>query len=68
MYRYRSEPAEQATRAYAALAKRYGLSLTELSLRWARERASVTTTLLGHTSMAQVCGEAVEHMTKRCAA
>ena len=54
MYRYRSEPAEQATRAYAALAKRYGMSLTELSLRWARERASVTTTLLGHTSMVQV--------------
>ena len=54
LYRYRSGPADEATRAYARLAKQAGLSLTELSLRWARERAAVTTTLLGHTSMAQL--------------
>ena len=30
------------------------MSLTEMSLRWARGRPSVTTTLLGHTSMAQL--------------
>ena len=43
LYRYRSGPAGEATRAYAALAKKYGMPLTELSLRWARERAAVTT-------------------------
>jgi aryl-alcohol dehydrogenase-like predicted oxidoreductase len=54
LYRYRSGPADEATRAYARLAKRSGMSLTELSLRWARQRAAVTTTLLGTSSMAQV--------------
>jgi len=54
LYRYRSGPADEATRAYAALAKKNGMSLTELSLRFARSRAAVTTSLLGHTSMAQL--------------
>ncbi|KAL1514925.1 hypothetical protein AB1Y20_004004 [Prymnesium parvum] len=54
LYRYRSEPAEVATRLYAELAAAYGLSLTELSVRWARSRPSVTTSLVGHTSMAQL--------------
>ena len=30
------------------------MSLTELSLRWARARPAVTTTLLGHTSIGQL--------------
>jgi aryl-alcohol dehydrogenase-like predicted oxidoreductase len=54
LYRYRSGPADEATRAYAKLAKASGLSLTELALRWARERAAVTTQLIGTTSMAQL--------------
>ena len=54
LYRYRSGPAEAATRQYAALAEEAGMSLTEMSLRWCRQRAGVTTTLLGHTSMAQL--------------
>eukprot|EP00966_Prymnesium_polylepis_P185085 4289712-Prymnesium_polylepis.1 len=54
LYRYRSGPADDATRTYAKLAKANGMSLTEMSLRWARSRPSVTTTLLGHTSMAQL--------------
>ena len=53
-WRYRSGPAEVATRQYAALAEEAGMSLTEMSLRWCRQRAGVTTTLLGHTSMAQL--------------
>lgn len=60
LYRYRSGPAEEATRAYAALAKKYGISLTELSLRWCRDRPSVTSTLVGHTSMAQL-DESLRH-------
>ena len=54
LYRYRSGPAQEATKTYAALAKAYNMPLTELSLRWARERSSVTTSLLGHTSLAQL--------------
>jgi aryl-alcohol dehydrogenase-like predicted oxidoreductase len=54
LYRYRSGPATEATRAYAMLAKQYGMSLTELSLRWTQQRVAVTTSLLGVTSMAQL--------------
>jgi len=51
--RYRSGPANEATVAYAAIAKKYGISLLELSLRWAAQRRPVTTCLLGATSMKQ---------------
>ena len=54
LYRYRSGPATDATRAYARLAAQSGMSLAELSLRWARQRAAVTTSLLGTSSMAQL--------------
>ena len=64
LYRYRSGPADEATRAYAKLAKQHGLSMAELSLRWARERAPVTTSLLGVTSMAQL-DEDLAHFRKK---
>ena len=54
LYRYRSGPAEVATRQYAKLAEEAGMSLTELSVRWCRQRSGVTTTLLGHTSAQQL--------------
>lgn len=55
LYRYRTEAAQDAIRDYAALAKANGnMSLTELSLRWCRQRDLLTTTLLGHTSMDQL--------------
>ena len=38
LYRYRSGPADDATRRYAKLAAAYGMSLTELSLRWCAAR------------------------------
>jgi aryl-alcohol dehydrogenase-like predicted oxidoreductase len=53
LYRYRSGPAEAATRAYKRLADRYGISLTELSLRWTKHRPLVTSSLFGLTSVAQ---------------
>ena len=43
----RSGPADKATRAYDALAKDSGLSLLELSLRWALGREALTSVLLG---------------------
>jgi len=54
LYRYRSGPATEATKAYAAIAKEAGMSLTELSLKWARSRPACTTSLVGHTSLAQL--------------
>lgn len=54
LYRYRSGPAEAATRQYKRLADRFGLSLTELSLRWCAHRPLVTSSLLGSTSVAQL--------------
>uniref|UniRef100_A0A0G4HRV9 NADP-dependent oxidoreductase domain-containing protein n=1 Tax=Chromera velia CCMP2878 TaxID=1169474 RepID=A0A0G4HRV9_9ALVE len=54
LYRYRSRPAEIAAVQYEMLAKKNGMSLTELALRWCRQRASLTTTLVGHSSMNQL--------------
>jgi aryl-alcohol dehydrogenase-like predicted oxidoreductase len=53
LYRYRSEPATNAIKEYAKLASKFGISLTEMSLRWSKGRTSVTTSLIGHTSMEQ---------------
>jgi len=54
LYRYRSAAADDATKRYDKLAKTYGLTLLELSLLWCRDRRLVTTTLLGHSNMAQL--------------
>lgn len=54
LYRYRSGPAGEATRAYAKLAEEAGMPLAELACRWSRQRGGVTTSLLGHTSMEQL--------------
>jgi len=54
LYRYRSEPATEATAEYAAIAERAGMPLTELALRWCRSRRACTTTLLGQSSVAQL--------------
>ena len=53
LYRYQSGPAVRAIEEYKDIAARAGLSLTDLSLRWCRERSFLTTTLLGHTSIEQ---------------
>ena len=47
LYRYRSDPAKEAIEQYRVVAREAGISLLELSLRWARERKLVTTSLLG---------------------
>lgn len=54
LYRYRSGPAEEATIAYEKLAKKYKMSLLELSLRWAKDRDLVTTVLVGQSNMKQL--------------
>eukprot|EP00930_Biecheleria_cincta_P005541 TRINITY_DN106472_c0_g1_i1.p1 TRINITY_DN106472_c0_g1~~TRINITY_DN106472_c0_g1_i1.p1 ORF type:complete len:559 (+),score=76.87 TRINITY_DN106472_c0_g1_i1:24-1679(+) len=54
LYRYRSDAAVDATRRYAEISKAAGISLTELALRWVRQRDGVTTALLGQSSLAQL--------------
>mmetsp|Transcript_45991 Transcript_45991/g.55771 ORF Transcript_45991/g.55771 Transcript_45991/m.55771 type:complete len:360 (+) Transcript_45991:106-1185(+) len=54
LYRYRTDAAQEAIREYAKIAEREGMSLTELSLRWCRQRSLVTTTLVGHSNMGQL--------------
>ncbi len=63
LYRYRSEAAQEAIADYAKIAKDAGMSLTELSLRWCRQRSLITTTLVGHTTMDQL-KQSVEYFTR----
>jgi aryl-alcohol dehydrogenase-like predicted oxidoreductase len=55
LYRYRSTAAQAAIRDYDDIRQKYGMSsLTELSLRWCRQRSLVTTTLVGHSNLSQL--------------
>ena len=56
LYRYRSGPAVEATKAYSQLASKYGIKggLTEMALRWTRMQQPVTTALLGSSSLQQL--------------
>lgn len=63
LYRYRTEAAQEAIKEYAKIAKRANMSLTELALRWNRQRSLVTTTLVGHTSMEQL-QQSLDYFTK----
>lgn len=63
LYRYRTEAAQDAIRDYAKIAKSAGMSLTELSLRWNRQRSMITTTLVGHSNMDQL-QQSLDYFTK----
>ena len=54
--RYRTAAMRSAAAQYTKLAKEYGLKggLTELSFRFVAERKAVTSSLVGHTSLAQL--------------
>jgi aryl-alcohol dehydrogenase-like predicted oxidoreductase len=56
LYRYRSAAALAAIREYNDIVQKYSQlsSLTELSLRWCRQRSLVTTTLVGHSNLSQL--------------
>ena len=62
LYRYRTTAAQMAIQEYAGIAKKHGMSLTELALRWSNQRSLVTTTLVGHTSLRQL-DESIKFMT-----
>lgn len=63
LYRYRTEAAQEAIREYDKIAKSAGIPLTELSLRWCRQRSLVTTCLVGHSNMKQL-QESIKYFTK----
>ncbi len=64
LYRYRSEAAQRAIVEYDRIAKANGMSLTELSLRWCRQRSLVTTTLVGHSNLQQL-QESLKYFSKK---
>lgn len=54
MQRYLNSQSVEATQAYAAVAKKAGVSLATLSLAWCRSRWYVASTIIGATSMSQL--------------
>ena len=62
LYRYRTDAARTAIEEYGKIAKRGGMSLTELSLRWCRQRSLITTTLVGHSNVKQL-QESLKYLT-----
>jgi len=64
LYRYRTEAAKEAILSYSDIAKANNMPLTELSLRWCRQRSLVTTTLVGHSNIDQL-RETMEYFAKR---
>jgi aryl-alcohol dehydrogenase-like predicted oxidoreductase len=54
LYRYRTDAVKEAVREYDNIARQNSMTLTDLCLRWCRQRSLVTTTLLGHSSLRQL--------------
>lgn len=52
--RYSSENAMNATRAYSAIAKQHGISLTQLALAFVNDRPFMTSNIIGATTMEQL--------------
>ena len=52
--RYSSEQCTQATRMYADIASKHGLTLTQLSLAFINHQSFVTSTIIGATTMGQL--------------
>ena len=54
MARYNSDQSREATEAYAAIAEKHKLALTQLSLAFVTDRPFVTSNIIGATTMAQL--------------
>lgn len=52
--RYSSESSMKATKAYAEIAKRYDISLTQIALAFVNQQPFVTSTIVGATSIKQL--------------
>ena len=64
LYRYRTDAAQRAIKEYKRIADKYKMPLTELCLRWNRQRSMITTTLVGHTSMQQL-DDSIKYFTMK---
>jgi aryl-alcohol dehydrogenase-like predicted oxidoreductase len=54
MGRYRNSDSEAATREYAALAKKHGMTPSQLALAWCKSRWFITSSIIGATSLEQL--------------
>lgn len=54
MARYNASPARQAVSEYLKVAEKHGLTPTELAIAWCNQRWTVTSTIIGATSMKQL--------------
>jgi aryl-alcohol dehydrogenase-like predicted oxidoreductase len=54
MARYNSEESSVATEAYASIADKHGLTLTQLSLAFVTDRPFVTSNIIGATTTEQL--------------
>lgn len=54
MARYNKSPARQAVEEYMKIAKKYGVTPSQLALAWCNQRWTVTSTIIGATSMDQL--------------
>lgn len=54
MERYTKSLAKQAVAEYAAVAKKHGVTPTELALAWCKQKWQVASTIIGATSMDQL--------------
>lgn len=54
MARYNSSPARQVVGEYVKIAKKHGMTPSELALAWCNQRWTVTSTIIGATKMDQL--------------
>jgi len=54
MARYRNSDTEEATKQYVAVAKKHGLTPTQLALAWCKSQWFVTSSIIGATSLEQL--------------
>lgn len=54
MARYNSDQSRDATEAYAEIAEKHNLTLTQLSLAFVTDRPFVTSNIIGATTMEQL--------------
>lgn len=59
--RYTNDQAETATAAYAGVAQKHGLDLSQMALAFVNTRPFVTSTIIGATTMAQLKSNIASH-------
>jgi aryl-alcohol dehydrogenase-like predicted oxidoreductase len=63
MARYTKSLAREAVAEYSAVAKKHGLTPTQLALAWCKSKWQVTSTIIGATSMDQLKARSLAYAT-----